>query len=290
MSAIGTFARHLPPPLRRAGRSALNYAGRIAIWRTILREIKGVGPDDRRWLLRSALAAPVTGWGNFYGWRNPVLLRDADIDVPELGRFRAHARSDELYLLLPQREAAIYTAMRRLLRPGDTVVDAGANIGAFSVPAARAIGPTGTLIAIEMMPRTAARLRANLARNGVVAEVVETALASVSGRSVTAKIDPARGGQATLALAHTLDRGETLTVVTRTLDEVLAAVGDIALLKLDIEGAELDALAGATAVLARTRTIIFEQLDDRGELVAAVAGAGFAVDPLDRHNYLGRRL
>lgn len=288
-----TLARRLPQPVRRAGRGALNYLGRIATWGSILRAMTGATPRDRSWLRRSAMVAPVTAWGRFHGWRNPVLLRDVDVEVPALGRFRAHARSDELYLILPGREAAVYAAARALLGPGDVVVDAGANIGAFSVFAGGLIGRGGRLIAIEMMPRTAERLRANLARNGLTADVVEAALAAGSGRTVTAAIDPAKAGQATLALAHTLDRPETVTLVTRTLDEVLADVlaggGEIALLKIDIEGAELDALAGAPATLARTRAIIFEQLDDAGATAAAIVRAGFAVERLDRHNYLARR-
>ena len=42
---------------------------------------------------------------------------------------------------------------RALLRPGDTVVDVGANIGAFSVPLARFVGPTGRVIAFEAQVR-----------------------------------------------------------------------------------------------------------------------------------------
>jgi FkbM family methyltransferase len=289
LSLLGSLGRRLPGPARRAGRGVLNYFERLAVWRAILREVDGATPEDSRRLRRSARAAPMTAWGAFSGWRNPVLLDDVDVVVPALGRFRAHAHSDELYLLLPRREAAIYAAVRALLRPGDTVVDAGANIGAFSVLAARLIGADGRLIAIEMTPGTAARLRANLARNDVAAEVVEAALAATSGQTVTAAIDPTKGGQATLALAHTLDRPQTFSVVTRTLDELTADLGRIDLLKLDIEGAELDALRGASQMLKRTRAIIFEELDDLRPTSAALVRAGFAVEQLDRHNYLARR-
>jgi FkbM family methyltransferase len=266
-----------------------NYVARLAVWASILRNVKGLTSHDRHWLLRSALAAPATAWGNFGRWRNPVLLHDVDVDVPELGRFRAHARTDELYLLLPSRESAVYAAARALLRPGDTVVDAGANIGAFSVPAGRLIGPTGRLIAIEMMPPTAQRLRENLTRNGIAAEIIEVALAATSGQSLHAALDLDKGGQATLVLAHTLDHPQSVSVTTRTLDDVLRDVGEIALIKIDIEGAELDAIAGAAATLARTRAIIFEQLDGNGTLAAVVEGAGFTVSRLDHSNYLAQR-
>lgn len=284
-----SLVHRLPTPLRHAGRNVRNYVKRLGVWASILRDVKGVTGQDRRWLLRSALAAPATAWGRFGIWRNPVLLHDVDVDVSKLGVFRAHARTDELYLLLPGRETAVYAAARALLSPGDTVVDAGANIGAFSVPVGRMIGPTGRLIAIEMMPRTAQRLRDNLVRNAIVAEVVETALAATSGQTVQAALDLDKGGQATLALAHTLDHPQTISVMTRTLDEVLAGVGEIALMKIDIEGAELDAIAGAAATLACTRAVIFEQLDGNTALAKVLEAAGFAVSRLDHSNYLARR-
>lgn len=286
---LSDVARRLPMPMQRVARGARSYASRLRIWASILRDVKGVSRHDRRWLLQSALAAPLTAWGSFGRWRNPMLLRDVEVDVPELGRFLAHARTDELYLVLPGRETAVYAAARALLVPGTTVVDAGANIGAFSVPAGRLIGPTGTLVSIEMMPRTAQRLRDNLARNGITAQVIETALASTSGLTLNAALDPNKGGQATLVLAHTLDRPETISVRTRTLDEVLSAIGEISLLKIDIEGAELDAIAGGAAALARTRAVIFEQLDGNGELAAALTRCGFVVSRLDHSNYLARR-
>jgi len=281
--------RHLPLPLRRVIRGVLNYFDRLTVWAAILRDVKGVARQDRRSLLLSALVSPMTAWGDFNGWRNPVLLHDVDVEVPALGRFRVHQRTDELYLVLPTRETAVYAAARALLQPGDTVVDAGANIGAFSVAAGRLVGPAGRLISIEMMPQTAKRLSDNLALNDVTAEIIETALASKSGLTVSAALDPARAGQATLVLAHTLSRSQTVTVSTRTLDEVLIDVGDIALIKIDIEGAELDAFAGGAATLARTRAIIFEQLEGAVELSTALTRSGFTVSRLDHSNYLARR-
>jgi FkbM family methyltransferase len=287
--ATAILRRHAPLGLRQALRGVLNYADRLIVWSAIVRDIRGVSQRDRRRLLLSALASPVTAWGDFIAWRNPVLLHDVDVEVPALGRFRAHARTDELYLLLPRRETAVYAAARALLRPGDTVVDAGANIGAFSVPAGRLIGSTGRLIAIEMMPQTARRLDENLARNGISAKIVQTALASTSGLTLDATLDPSRGGQATLVLGHTLDKAQRVRVTTRTLDEVLADVGEIALIKIDVEGAELDAFAGGVATLARTRAIIFEQLDGSTELATALGEAGFTISRLDHANYLAQR-
>lgn len=58
-------------------------------------------------------------------------------------------------------------AIRKILRPGDIFIDIGANIGYFSVLAARLVGPTGRVFAFEPVPPTVERLRHNIKINGV---------------------------------------------------------------------------------------------------------------------------
>jgi FkbM family methyltransferase len=279
----------LPVPVRRALRGVANYSYRVMLWRAIMREMHGISTVDRKALRRSALAAPLTAWGDFYGWRDPVLLADATVEVTDIGRFAVRARSDELYIVLPARERALVSAMRRLLAPGGVFVDAGANIGVATVLGRRLVGAEGRVIAIEMMPDTATRLRANLALNGYGdVTVVETALASESGRTVTAAIQPGHAGRATLAHPDRLERPRTVTVTTRTLAEILADVPRIDLLKLDLEGAELDALGGAEPVLPRIAAIAFEELE--GDATSAwLTARDYAVQPLDANNRLATR-
>jgi predicted methyltransferase len=54
--------------------------------------------------------------------------------------------------------------LQRYLRPGDVVIDAGANIGTYTLLAATCVGPTGQVIAFEPAPVAFARLRENVAR------------------------------------------------------------------------------------------------------------------------------
>jgi hypothetical protein len=77
--------------MRRVARGVRTYTSRLGIWASILRHVRGKEPSDRLWLLRSAIAAPITAWGGFDSWRNPVLLHDIGVEVPQLGRFVAHA-------------------------------------------------------------------------------------------------------------------------------------------------------------------------------------------------------
>jgi FkbM family methyltransferase len=62
-------------------------------------------------------------------------------------------------------EPEVQVVLRKYLRPGMTVYDIGANIGFFSLLAARLVGSAGGITAFEADPEIAARLRENVARN-----------------------------------------------------------------------------------------------------------------------------
>lgn len=265
------------------------YFSRIALWKTIHREMRGVGDEDRRVLRRSALAAPFSSFGNLYGWNDPVLLRDAAVEVPGVGRFHLRARSDDLFHVLPSREPEVFAALREHLRPGDTFVDAGANIGVFSVFAAGIVGPEGRVVSIEMMPDTAQVLRRHLEMNGCSqARVVENGLSNVAGAFVEAAVVEGRFGMASIVV----DRGSLarrIRVETTTLDDVLADEEEVAVLKMDLEGAELSALRGAGSTLQKIRAIVFEQLQGESGPAEFLRESGFEVRRLRGANFLARR-
>ena len=74
-------------------------------------------------------------------------------------------RTGQLYLR-GEAETLIQRILTELLRPGMVFYDWGANIGLFSLLAARLVGPTGRVFSFEPDPDTAARLERNVARNG----------------------------------------------------------------------------------------------------------------------------
>src|ERR1035437_3567146 len=57
--------------------------------------------------------------------------------------------------------------MAKTVKPGDTVIDVGANVGALTVAMAKLVGPNGRVIAFEPQPETAALLERNAAQNGL---------------------------------------------------------------------------------------------------------------------------
>lgn len=137
--------------------------------------------------------------------------------------------------------------MLDLLKPGDTFVDVGANVGLHTLWASRKLGPTGTVVAFEPDPDNLRFLRANLARNECTN--VEVVAAAVSDRRGTADLYQNEHNRGNLSLSSHGDTGEYVAVPTQTLDESLTNHRNLALIKIDVEGAEPLVLDGATHTL-----------------------------------------
>jgi FkbM family methyltransferase len=139
----------------------------------------------------------------------------------------------------------------RTVRAGHVVWDIGANVGFFTLLAARLAGHTGRVIAIEPLPRNLDLLRRHLALNAVVnAAVLAQAVADAPGTALFAT-------GASPSMGH-LDPKHGLAVEVTTIDTLVesGAVPAPNVIKMDIEGAESRALAGARQTLVRHRPII----------------------------------
>lgn len=142
--------------------------------------------------------------------------------------------------------------VRTHLRPGMTFVDVGANVGYFTVLAARQVGPSGHVFAVEPSPYAADLLRETLARNGL--HHVRLSRCGLGAREDHLKLSiPARGNHTPTLL--TSDGDDGIVVPVRRLDDCLAewSCNHVDLLKLDVEGFESHVLDGANESLARHR-------------------------------------
>lgn len=274
----------LPP------RYVRNYVSRLRRWIDIRRDVVATGSESVRAMRRSFRAAPLNSLRGLAEWRDPVLLEPATVNVANLGRFNLRPGTDDLWHVAPGREPFLTDQMRRLLKDGDTFVDAGANIGTVTVAGAKLVGPQGLVIAVEMMPETAAILRDHIELNGLTnVTVVENALAADNGEVVHASVSGGRWGQATIAAGSHNAQKLCFAVRTTTLDEVLKSVEKVKLLKIDIEGAELEALAGAKGSLNRIQNIIYEELPGAKSVQALLTDAGFKVSHLVGDNFMAAR-
>lgn len=188
-------------------------------------------------------------------------------------------------------EPEMALAIRRLLRPGDVFLDVGANIGFFSVLAGFIVGQTGRVAAFEPHPDALATLRAAIAVNGLggIVEVVEAAVGNAAGAvrfflsddPVLSTLDPARSP----ARDHfTFDR--SIEVRQLTLDDWLAERQELAprirAIKIDVEGAEADVVAGMRRTLAACPQAAILCETDAGSVADRLLRAdGYAAAMLD---------
>lgn len=163
------------------------------------------------------------------------------------------------------------------LKPGDRVVDVGANVGDTVLTSSLRVGSAGHVIAIEAHPRTFSLLQDNLRLNRVSnVAAVNSAVGEASGTvhfSDDRRDDMNRVG------------GGSLEVAVERLDSIVADAGKVDLLKVDVEGYEKFVFAGAPLLLARTKTVYFEVSSVHFErfgytiadVVSLLRDAGFSV-------------
>lgn len=138
---------------------------------------------------------------------------------------------------------------------GMVVWDVGANVGLYSIPAARAAGTEGRVVAFEPIPRNVAYLRRHVELNGLSqVTIVEAAVVEQSGTVALMPGDSPSEARVCVG-GPWLVRGVSLDDWQRSTGAALPA-----LVKIDVEGAEDRVLAGAAGVLGRARPALFLSL------------------------------
>lgn len=178
--------------------------------------------------------------------------------------------------------------MRKRLRPGDVMVDVGANCGLYTLVAAQAVGASGRIIALEPSPREFERLERNVGLNGLrQVRCIAAAAADQAGQATLSVAQPPFAGHNTLGRRFAyaaVALAEQRTVPAITLDGLLRDEIRCDLIKLDIEGAELSALRGAAASLARLRPALLVEIN-QGALSENGASANDLLTWITEHGY-----
>jgi len=215
-----------------------------------------------RWLARGELTVPS---GRAQGLR--LSLEGLPPDHAHLGAIA--------YGLL---ETAVQEALVRHLPRGGTLVDVGANVGFFTLLGARLVGPDGRVAALEPAPVSAAAIRRNAARNGFGhVEVLQCAAGAASGRAAFQIVRDESWSKLEPLGAHP-DTERVVDVKVAAIDDLVAdgrlPVPDV--VKIDVEGAELDVLRGmARTAAARPVAIVCELHGTGPEFAALMAQWGY---------------
>jgi FkbM family methyltransferase len=180
----------------------------------------------------------------------------------------------------------IERVIRKLLQPGDRVIDVGANVGYYTLVMSSVIGPTGRLDAFEANPRMARLLRRTVSCSGradfvTVHEKIVADRAGVMHLNISDRF----AGAGNVA-ENGWGIGEDTVVVeceAVRLDD-LAPDGAVDLIRIDTEGSEVLILNGAMGILARSPTIklciewhvgMMSARGDVAALIAALTRMGF---------------
>lgn len=155
---------------------------------------------------------------------------------------------------------ALLEFSRRVIRPGDVVVDGGSNVGFFALFAARLIGRTGRVFAFEPDPGSFLLLTRNIESNGLTGTVQleEKALTDANG-TLDFLVSVQEPMLSSLVARPDID-SRMIRVQGVRLDDYFGmnGIGKADVIKLDLEGAEPQALDGMSSTLASARLVIFE--------------------------------
>jgi len=179
----------------------------------------------------------------------------------------------------------------RMLRPGFSVLDIGANIGLYSAVSAGAVGPAGTVFAIEPDRCNCDFLRRTIGLNGFTNVHITQAAASDS--TCPGRLFLSSDNKADHRIFDSADGREHVPVDLTTIDDFVAARGiaRVDVVKMDIQGAEPRAFAGMRRTLEANRDVrvvmefwpwgIVQGGGDARGLLADIRAMGFRIYELD---------
>jgi FkbM family methyltransferase len=176
-------------------------------------------------------------------------------------------------------EIAVQRVLADRLRPGMIFYDLGANIGLFSMLAARIVGPSGRVFSFEPDRETAARLERNVGCNGFRnVTIVPKGVWSVSGKRAFAPADSSSPDRGTGRLVLDGELANSVFLECTSLDDFGREAPAPQAIKCDVEGVELEVLRGAEQTLREHRPWIICEMHSE-------ANAGACSELLERFGY-----
>jgi FkbM family methyltransferase len=178
------------------------------------------------------------------------------------------------------------------LKKSDVFYDIGANVGFFSLLAAKMVGPTGKVFAFEPVPQNAATIRHNAELNQLdYVQVFELAIGERTGEQDLFLTEWDGGSSLLSSALKPTEPVRKQSVRVAPLDELIARekIAPPDFIKLDVEGAELEALRGMATTLKEQRPVLLFEVDDgdperfklrHKELDEFVSGLGYSINHL----------
>jgi FkbM family methyltransferase len=167
------------------------------------------------------------------------------------------------YLFRPMNsvDPTLLKLVREVVSPGAVVWDVGANVGLFSFAAASVAGPTGLVVALEPDTWLVQLLRKSALEQPADSAPVKVVPAAVAAENSVRTLCLAARSRASNHLAEfgTIQTGgerEHQSVVAVSLDWLLESLPPPSVVKIDVEGAELEVLRGASRLIETARPVV----------------------------------
>jgi FkbM family methyltransferase len=161
-------------------------------------------------------------------------------------------------------ELPVQKALTRYLQPGAVFYDIGANVGFFSIIAAKLVGNTGRVYAFEPVPENVTTIQRNIELNCLTnVTVIDKAVSSSSGQAELLLAHHI-GGAVLATAAMPPDLKGKMLVETVTIDALLERIPlkPPTIVKIDVEGAEIDVLSGMIQTIQTFKPVILYEVDD----------------------------
>jgi len=168
--------------------------------------------------------------------------------------------------------------LEQWIRPGDTVIDVGANVGHYTVRLARIVGPGGRVIAFEPVPHTFAMLVENIESASLGHVTFVNAAATSEPAHLKFDVPSWEWGGLNYYQSRVSEAGKT-AVIGLPVDSLLPP-GKVAFVKVDVEGHELACLRGCRRLLERDRPMLMVEGDEPA-VREYLAGFGYSGRRLD---------
>ena len=186
---------------------------------------------------------------------HPIIIKTED-DI----FFIARPKFDECARFLFAKAVAKWEPLS-IIQPkeNDVIVDVGANVGYYTLRLSRMVGRNGQVFAIDADPKTCEVLKKNCELNNLANVQVHNFAITDKKGTVSLYTDQTHSGKDSIISNSADQTQDSLTVPATTLDDLLGdKYPEINWMKIDVEGAELRVLKGASNTLKRTRKILIE--------------------------------
>ena len=225
-----------------------------------------------------------------FGGKNNVLATEVEgfiVGVPgEEWRVAAHLAFRGVL------EPGLTALFKQIVQPGMVVVDVGANVGIYTLFAARLLEGRGKVHSFEPTPRTCRILRNNIQVNGFLESgIIELHESAVSDDYGYARLAMFPEDSSHNTLFWSVDGVEEITVPTISLDQALKSESHVDVVKIDAEGAERKIVHGMRETVLKNPSIriilefapthLRRAAVNPGEFLSELHALGFEISHVD---------